>query len=404
MAKLFKVYCFEYSIGFGPALFRRKRKGGETYVAIRAIPFGGYVSMYGEQVEDKLPDGITSIDPKRSLNNISKWKRAIIMVAGVTLNALLALTLFFIASFLPQQQLYLRNINVTEGSIAAEAGLTEDSILYLVMPETDAEGKPLPDDEAYIASKEGYYILDRNTLITYNDDTTGYAAMMIDTAELSFKNRDYQDLLVYYPVIDDKINYANAVKPVDTIKSITSTLYEMEVQKIDGEDVLVKIDNPIEIVRHVVKVDNKLSFEDLGLKVYLETKKNNFKEATEWTFDKFGNNALLLFKTIGGLFKGDNVAEVGGLIYIYQESATIMLNYNASYFLQLWGIISINLAIMNLLPFPGLDGWQLLVLFVESIAHREVPQKAKAIISIVGIGLLFLLMGLILVKDIIGLF
>ena len=43
MAKLFNVYCSEYSIGFGPTLLKKKRKGGETYFSIRAIPLGGYV-------------------------------------------------------------------------------------------------------------------------------------------------------------------------------------------------------------------------------------------------------------------------------------------------------------------------------------------------------------------------
>ena len=61
-AKIFKVYCFEYSIGFGPKIFSKKRKNGETYFSIRAIPFGGYVSMYGES--DTVPEGL-EIDPKR---------------------------------------------------------------------------------------------------------------------------------------------------------------------------------------------------------------------------------------------------------------------------------------------------------------------------------------------------
>ena len=47
-AKIFKVYWFEYSIGFGPAIFKKKRKKGETAFALRAFPLGGYVSMYGE--------------------------------------------------------------------------------------------------------------------------------------------------------------------------------------------------------------------------------------------------------------------------------------------------------------------------------------------------------------------
>ena len=70
-AKAFKVYCFEYSIGFGPKLFSFKRKNGETKVSLRGIPFGGYVSMYGEGVE--VPEGL-EIPPERNLENIKKWK------------------------------------------------------------------------------------------------------------------------------------------------------------------------------------------------------------------------------------------------------------------------------------------------------------------------------------------
>ena len=47
-AKLFRVYCFEYSIGMGPKIFSKKRKGGESTFSIRAGPFGGYVAIYGE--------------------------------------------------------------------------------------------------------------------------------------------------------------------------------------------------------------------------------------------------------------------------------------------------------------------------------------------------------------------
>ena len=55
-AKIFKVYVQEFSIGFGPALIHKKRKNGESYFSLRVIPFGGYVSMYGEGVE--LEDGV----------------------------------------------------------------------------------------------------------------------------------------------------------------------------------------------------------------------------------------------------------------------------------------------------------------------------------------------------------
>ena len=101
-AKLFNVYCFEYSLGFGPKIFQKKGKGGETDYSIRAIPLGGYVAMFGET--ETIPEGV-EVDPNRSLLAIKKWKRAIIMAAGVVLNFVLGFilmlsnTLFFPQSF-----------------------------------------------------------------------------------------------------------------------------------------------------------------------------------------------------------------------------------------------------------------------------------------------------------------
>ena len=69
-----------------------------------------------------------------------------------------------------------------------------------------------------------------------------------------------------------------------------------------------------------------------------------------------------------------------------------------------FGVISINLGIVNLLPFPGLDGWHLFVCIFEGITRKDIPSKAKNVISIIGLVLLFALAGAILVKDIIGLF
>ena len=55
-AKIFGVYCFEYSIGFGKKIIRRKSKFAETFFCIGVLPFGGYVSMYGEDDEEESGD------------------------------------------------------------------------------------------------------------------------------------------------------------------------------------------------------------------------------------------------------------------------------------------------------------------------------------------------------------
>lgn len=93
-AKMFRVYCFEYSIGMGPKVFSKKKKNGETYFSIRAVPFGGFVSMYGEP--GAVPEGFEEPPQERSLEHIAKWKKCIILVAGVTLNFILGLVLIYV--------------------------------------------------------------------------------------------------------------------------------------------------------------------------------------------------------------------------------------------------------------------------------------------------------------------
>ncbi|MEG0315217.1 MAG: RIP metalloprotease RseP [Erysipelotrichaceae bacterium] len=89
-AKKFNVYCGEFSIGFGPALFKKKFK--ETTLAIRALPIGGYVQMAGE--EDANGEMYDAIPLERCVNGIKPWKQAIIMGAGIFMNIVLALVIF----------------------------------------------------------------------------------------------------------------------------------------------------------------------------------------------------------------------------------------------------------------------------------------------------------------------
>ena len=78
----------------------------------------------------------------------------------------------------------------------------------------------------------------------------------------------------------------------------------------------------------------------------------------------------------------------------------VLQNFGFARFLYVWAFISVNLAVFNLLPFPGLDGWQLLVTFVEAATRKKIPDKVKNIVSLIGLGLLLLLMGALVVKDV----
>lgn len=401
MAKAFNVYCFEYSIGMGPALFRKKRKNGETYFALRAFPFGGFVSMYGEGDDEKnLPDGIEHIPEERALNKIKKWKRAIILLAGVTMNALLAIVLFFVAAALPQKMIYLNYFEVKENSVAYNAGIQlGDYLMY-----TDPANPEDKDDAVVKAQKEGYYVVSMDSVATYTDSSTRTVAALIETNQkvLNFKVHNFNKCLVFYEVEDNQIIYSKEVTAEQ------STLDYVDIKMTFGrkgtydreKDEFGQIDT-LDVILHR-QADG--TFEESGLDMYLEVTKLNFGQMLKQTFVDFGESSIVIVKAVGGLFIGRGWKDVGGIISIYTQTTSILNNFGAATFIRVWGIISVNLAIMNLLPFPGLDGWQLLVLIIEATAHKEIPQKVKSIVSVIGISLLLTLMVAILVKDIIGLF
>lgn len=94
-AKLFNVYCGEFSIGMGPELYRKKNK--ETDFVIRLLPIGGFCSMAGES--EDLVEKRKKIDvPKeRTIKGCDKWKQVIIYLAGVVMNFILGFVVIVIA-------------------------------------------------------------------------------------------------------------------------------------------------------------------------------------------------------------------------------------------------------------------------------------------------------------------
>ena len=93
-------------------------------------------------------------------------------------------------------------------------------------------------------------------------------------------------------------------------------------------------------------------------------------------------------------------SDAGGIIAVGFVTSQTLNDLGWNYFLYMWGVISVNLAILNILPFPGLDGWQLLVTAIEGITKKKLPSKFKTIMSIIGLALLFALMIVIVVLDI----
>ena len=434
MAKLFNVYCNEFSIGFGPALLHKRKEGKETYFSIRAIPLGGYVAMAGEETNFEN----VVVEKERSIEGIKRWKKAIVVSAGIILNAVLALILFGISDIcFPLTQLTTK-AHVLETSELYSQGLRDNDKLYLIGP---ADDKAVIFDNEKIGDEHysgSFYII--NDDVTINENK--YVACFVPSGN---KTEPVLSSSIYFYPIDqegkmkDTIVFARWAQSGVTLinyPDITKGLYNLiETVNVDipvkfykyNESTETYNNTPVTYVFHMSSTrekegSDKFVWNDLGVTLKTVDTWLPFGERVKNTFIDFGEGAIAVFKGLGMLFT-QGPQNMSGVIGILSVSSTVIKNYTFSTYISMWGLISVNLAIFNLLPFPGLDGWQLLVTAVEgatnSVKRRKyikangndsgyegwkIPTKVKGIVSYVGLGLLFALMIVIGVFDIIKLF
>ena len=417
MAKLFKVYCKEYSIGFGPAIFSKTRKGHETKFSIRCIPFGGYVAMYGEGMEDD-PD-FKDIPSERSLEGIKKWKKAIILSAGVILNAVLAFVLIFISNVAFPTVAFTREAVVT-GQVLLDQGVKSGDEIQFIYPSSyEDEGSIYPftydyEDNEKLIHAGNFFLVDTN--VTFEDKhlVMGYLPVGnknepnfsegIVLFEAVHKDELDQKLIYNTQLEKDFIEWAKEDNSPEYYPNFEGGSYLSESDfdftshlKFDSQETLVSVNIHVTSSKKAKKIIN--TYEDIGLSFRRAKIWHSFGTSMKNTFIDYGNAASAVFRGLKVLFTG-GIRNMSGIIGIFDTSASLYSNYTFATYLFFWGLISVNLAIFNLLPFPGLDGWQLLVTAIEGITRKKIPQKAKSIMSLVGLILLFALMAVIIVLDV----
>lgn len=425
MAKIFKVYCFEYSIGFGPKLVHVRRKGKETYFSLRLIPLGGYVSMYGEKGE--LPEEFdgTEIDDSRSLMAKPAWQKALIQVAGVTVNFILGLILIFISdiAFPQYYSAYQRMYEIDETA----------SVSSYFVPATYS-GDVLSYVEAH--AEEGYEA--RNYVVSLPTSTlSGQAILISDEVYIS----DTTDIFtaVYYPntLLNDhelsasvRFYIAGTETPSEEQKLLGVTRlpdanriekgeYYDFANSPDGTTVKIKMSligipsegNPSfkeqydnhRIQLEMTSIVEKGKLGDFGC---------NFRTIKQWlgwgrAWQAWAEDVPAacgaIVKGFASIFTG-GIKNLSGIVGITAALPQIAATGGAARIFYFAGLLSINLAFFNLLPFPGLDGWSLIVTLVEKVSKKKVPAKVQGIMSFIGFALLAALMVAITVKDIVQLF
>ncbi len=348
-AKKFNVYCYEYSIGFGKAIYTNKK--GETHFCIRMIPLGGFVKMAGEEGleegEELLDNNEQPIPKERIFGNAKKGPKILILAAGGLFNMILAYLCFFI---------FLIGYGVVN---------TSEPIIGIV--ENGELAKTEISDQAYITKVE--VLLDGNQIVevvpnNFND---------IGNAILKAKpTAEGQERTIHFTYKENK----KAKEEKEATLVMTS-----KVQEKDGESIYY--------------------FDKIGYQATM--KKYGFFQAIPKTFAFMGEYFVEMCKAFGQLFTG-KFENLSGLVGIYEAVDQASSIGGVTPIIYIAGAISFSLGFFNLIPFPALDGGRIFFVLVEAVTRKKVNPKVEGLVHSIGFILLFGLMIIINIKDIIGLF
>jgi regulator of sigma E protease len=407
-ARWFDVYVESFSFGFGPRLFGFRR--GETDFRVSLIPFGGYVKMLGEQ-----PGEEGGTENPRSFLNKPRWQRLIIAFAGPAMNIVLAVALLtglYMVHYpkLPQMEGAATIGQILQNSPAAKAGLQEGDVIVrleemanpswedIMMRELVSAQKPVP----VIVDRKGQQLrfvvtpeLDPRT----NVGSAGWAAqsevVIGDTAPgRGAEKAGLQRGDVILAVNGQKIRSALKLheliggsqgKPIELTYSRKGTVATVPVQPaLSKEDPKYPEGRwMIGVLLQPQVVVSQLPFGE----ALTESVKNNVRGAT------------LIFSFLRGIVEQRmSPKSLEGPIRIAKLAGDAAREGWVDY-ISLMAMVSLNLAIFNLLPIPILDGGVILMLLIEMLMRRDLSLRVKETVFKLGFVFLMALVVFVFYND-----
>ncbi len=340
-AKLFGIRVDEFGFGYPPRILKLFRWKG-TDLTLNWIPFGGFVKIFGEDFSEKP---LTEAEKKENLVYQAKWKQVLVMLGGIIFNIIFAWVLF--------------------------------SSLYLI-------GVKAPLNEA----PKNYHFQNTDLVISYVSGNS--------PAELAGLRAG--DILKEYYAGDQKkiVEHENVLDIIDFIQKEAPKHKIGFVVYRDGKLKNIQIQARKGDVggRYLIGV----GLERVG-KIQLPLHQAFFYGAKN-TFAFLKEISFGFVKLISGKISLDAVSGPVGIVKQVGDAAKI----GFVYLIGFTAILSLNLAVINVLPFPALDGGRVLFILIEAITRRKIPPKLFMWINLFGFGLLILLMLVVTVKDVLNLF
>jgi len=403
-ARLFKVRVEVFSIGFGPRLFGFKR--GDTDYRFSGVLFGGYVKMAGDQPSDdgtEDPDGLTAKP---------RWQRLIVAFAGPFMNIVLAIALVTGLNMVEFRTEADRGVisRVTADSAAAKAGLKEGDRIVAI----DGDKNPSWED------------------ITLKEVASAYQAVPIT---IERDGKQFETTIT--PVLDAQSGLGEAGWAAKAQMQIGKVAPGMPAEKagLKAGDILVSangqdINSSFKLQEIISKSNGKplvLAIERQGKPETIQVQPvfSNLDGQNRWGIGVWYGQKLNVITTklalpdafiesmranvkgashIFSFLKGiverrvsaKNITGVIGMAPVAGEAAS----RGVSEFVGLMAMVSLNLAIVNLMPIPILDGGVILLLLIEMLIGRDLSIPVKEAFVKVGFVFLMVVMVFVLYNDI----
>ena len=417
VARKVGVKVLRYSIGFGRPLWKRVGKVDATEYVVAAIPLGGYVKMLDEREAPVAPG-----ERDRAFNTRPLPARAAVVIAGPLANFLLAILAYWVVLMIGISGVAPLIGAPDEGSAAARAGFAhEDRIVAVAGVETptwaDARIRLL---EASLDADEGTVPIEVEPL----GGGRAVRTLEIDSATMLKGDGDAVRGLGFtqwWPDVPPRVGEVveggaaarAGLEPGDLVQSVdgepVTTWRELvaAVQPRAGDELGLVVERAgaplgLSIVPEPVAVGDgtigrigvvetaAAGLADRAEVVVREAPLAAFGGALQRTWDMSALTLRMLGKLVVGEASLDNVSGPISIAQFAGQSASVGIDH----YINFIALISISLAVLNLLPVPMLDGGHLLYFAIEAVRGRPLSERAQMIGQQVGIvalgGLMFL--------------
>lgn len=401
MARLFKIRVDKFYIFFdwGFSLFKFKR--GDTEYGMGWLPLGGYCQIAGMIDENQGSKDLASEPQPWEFRSKPAWQRFCVLVAGVTMNVILAFFIYCGISYAWGEQ-YLANEDVTNGygySFNADG----EALGF-----RDGDGIITINDEQVVNSAAvlSRVILadgDLNVMVLREGRPAGIVVPYEKINELRQKEDFGGFCTIHHPFIIDSLVAQTAIESglqvgdkvvgVDGIDEVDFAAYAPLLSQRANKSAELTVVRGDETLKILVPVngEGKIGVTVAALPYKLRTKSYSLLESipagarlTGRTIKNYWNQLKLIIKPDTGLYK-----QVGGFIAIGKIFPGTWDWYS---FWSMTAFLSIILAIMNIIPIPGLDGGHTLFTLWEMITRRKVSERVLEIAQYIGLFLLLALM------------